>query len=116
MLNVDMKFNKGLLVVRLSGVLNKSTSHTLNNVLTTIKENGIKYVLFNLYKLEYVDNYGLDIIKFIYQEIKDNKGKFIICPITKLLEYNTNIMENLYQINEEEKAYDIAKLWMIEQN
>ncbi len=111
MLNIDMSFNQGLLIVRLKGVLNGDTSYILHNdVFEVVKDNGVKYVLFNLTNLDYVDKYGLDVIKIIYKKIKENKGKFILCGIDKLLDYNINIMDNLYQINDEIKAYDIVKL------
>ena len=111
MLDIDMEFKQGILIVRLKGILNGDTSHRLKEDLElTIKDNGIKYVLIKLKKLDFIDKYGLEIIKNSYNEIVKNKGKLIICGINKLFDYNTNITDNLYQINEELTAYEIINI------
>ena len=111
MLDIDMEFKQGILIVRLKGILNGDTSHLLKEDLElTIKDNGIKYVLINLKKLDFIDKYGLEVIKNSYNEIVKNKGKLIICGINKLFDYNTNITDNLYQINEELTAYEIINI------
>ena len=111
MLDIDMEFKQGILIVRLKGILNGDTSHRFKEDLElTIKDNGIKYVLINLKKLDFIDKYGLEVIKNSYNEIVKNKGKLIICGINKLFDYNTNITDNLYQINEELTAYEIINI------
>ena len=111
MLDIDMEFKRGILIVRLKGVLNSDTVNKLkNNLQTTIKDNGIKYVLLNLTKLLFVDNYGLESIKQNYKEIVNNKGKLMICGTNKLLNYNIELTENLYQVGEEKTAYEIVNI------
>ena len=61
-------------------------------------------------KLSYIDKYGLEVIKNSYDEIVKNDGKLILCGINKLFDYNQIITENLYQINEEVKAYEIVNI------
>lgn len=111
MLDIDMEFKQGILVVRLKGVLNGDTSNKLKTDLQQIvKDNGIKYVLLNLKKIEYIDKYGLNVIKQSYHEIVKNEGKLILCGINKLFDYNVNLTSNLYQINEEVTAYKIINI------
>lgn len=111
MLNIDMEFKQGILIVRLKGILNGDTSNLLKKDLElVIKENGVKYVLLNLKKLNYIDNYGLDVIKNSYEEIVKNEGKLILCGIDKIFNYNVNLTDNLYQISEEVSAYDIVNI------
>ena len=111
MLDIDMEFKHGILIVRLKGILNGDTSNLLKKDLElVIKDNGVKYVLLNLKELNYVDNYGLDVIKNSYEEIVKNKGKLILCGIDKIFNYNVNLTDNLYQISEEVTAYDIVNI------
>ena len=77
MLDIDMEFRKGILFVRLRGVLNGDTALELDENLTSIiTDNGIKYLLINLNELTYIDKYGLKVIFKNYQNININNGKF----------------------------------------
>ena len=106
-----MEFQKGILFVRLRGSLNGDTCAKLENNLTElINTNGIKYVLINLYELDYIDKYGINIIIKNYINITKNKGKFIICGINKLFEYNSKITDNLYQVQDEAKAFNVVNV------
>ena len=112
MLNIDMEFKQGILIVRLKGILNGDTSYILkDNLEMVIRDNGIKYVLLNLKKLDYIDKYGIEVMKKSYDEVVANNGKLIICGMEKILNYNTNLTEHLYQINEEPAVYDLVNLW-----
>ncbi|MGM9878980.1 MAG: anti-sigma factor antagonist [Bacilli bacterium] len=111
MLDIDMEFKQGILMVRLKGILNGDTVNLLKSDLEmVIKDNGIKYVLLNLKKLDYIDNYGLEAIQNSYKQIVNNKGKLIICGINKLFDKNNILTENLYQVNEEVTAYEIINI------
>lgn len=111
MLDIEMKFKKGILIVRLKGILNGDTISILQKELKDIIENnGIKYVMLNLKRLSYIDKYGLESIKQSYNYIKSNKGKLILCGIDKLFESNKFLTENLYQVNDEEVAYEIVNI------
>ena len=66
MLDIDMEFKQGILIVRLKGVLNGDTSNLLKSDMEmVIKNNGIKYVLLNLKNLSFIDEYGFEIIKCV---------------------------------------------------
>lgn len=111
MLDVNMEFKQGILMVRLKGVLTKETVHLLEKDLElVIKDNGIKYMLLNLKQIDYIDKIGLETIRKSYNYIVENSGKLIVCGINKLFYYNNAITENLYQINEEITAYEIINI------
>lgn len=111
MLNIDMEFKKGILFVRLNGILNGDTCSLLDEHLTSlISDNGIKYVLLNLDSISYIDKYGVDIIIKNYINICKNKGKLIIVGMEKMFNYNTNIFDRLYQINDESKAFNVVNI------
>ncbi len=111
MLDIDMEFKKGILFVRLKGVLNGDTCTILEDHLTSlITNNGIKYVLLNLNNLTYVDKYGINIILKNYINISCNNGKLIIVGINKLFDYNVNVIDNLYQINDETTAFNLVNI------
>ena len=111
MLNIKMNFQKGILFVRLKGILNGDTCNMLDNNLTNlITSNGVKYVLLNLEELDYIDKYGTNIIIKNYLNIKDNNGNLIIVGINKLFSYNENIFDNLYQIKDEKKVFNLVNI------
>ena len=111
MLDIDIEFNQGILLVRLRGILNGDTVGLLRKDLEmVIRDNGIRYVLINLKKLSFIDNYGLEAIKQSYRQIINNNGKLIICGIDKLFNQNKEIFDNLYQVNDEIMAYEIINI------
>ncbi len=111
MLDIDMEFKQGILIVRLKGILNGDTYNLLKKDLDmVIKNNGIRYVLLNLKKLSFIDRYGLEAIKSSYKEVVNNRGKLIICGIDKLFSENHFLTEHLYQVNEEITAYEIVNI------
>lgn len=111
MLDIDMEFKKGILFVRLKGILNGDTCTLLDEQLTSlVRNNGIKYVLLNFSDLNYIDKYGINIIIKNYLNIATNSGKLIIVGIDKLFTYNVNIMDNLYQISDEVTAFNLVNI------
>ena len=63
MIDMDMRFEKGIFIVRLKGILNKENCNVVNKELTNIiRNNGIKYILINLKELTYIDGAGVQII------------------------------------------------------
>lgn len=82
MLKMDMEYNRGVLFVRLDGILNRSTSYKLNNYLVpVILKHKIKYLVYNCFLLESIDECGLDAILNTKCAIKTNKGKLYVCEI-----------------------------------
>ncbi len=80
MLKVNIEYRKGILFVRLKGFLTVYTYDSLNNYLSNIiRQLGIKYIVFNLSKLDVMDNYGRLAITSIINEVKNNHGRGLIC-------------------------------------
>ena len=111
MLDIDMEFKKGILIVRLKGKLDNETSFVLDNDLRClILNNGIKYLLFNVSRLDYIDERGFSVIKNNYFNILKNNGKMLICGFDKVLDYNINLNNTFYQIKNEEGAYQLIQI------
>lgn len=80
MLNINLEFRKGVLFVRLEGILNKDSVVKLKNeVSLIIKDNGIQNVVFNLSKLDNIDIKGINSLLYCYEIVNKNKGKVMIC-------------------------------------
>lgn len=110
MLEISMEFRKGILFVRLYGILNGDTCYKLKENLTDlIKDNGIKYVLINLSNIHYVDKYGIYSILDNYKNIVHNQGKLMICGINNLFKNNI-ILDDLYQLSDELKAFNMVNV------
>lgn len=111
MLEIDMEFKKGILIVRIKGRLDINTYHQLDKELNDIVvNNGIKYLLLNITNLDYLDEYGLKVIRNNYINIMKNKGKLLLCGTDKILDYNININDTLYQIKKEEGAFQLIQI------
>lgn len=84
MLDVDIRFIKGVLVVTLEGKLNNNSVSSLKeNLITIIKNGGIKYLMFNIN--ECVLEEDIDIFDECNKLIKKNKGKMYVCGLNKKL-------------------------------
>lgn len=80
MLEINMEFARGMLFIRLSGILSKRTSKGLKNTLDKmIDEEGIKYFVINLEGLDYIDEEGIHLIMNRYFDITLHDGKLVIC-------------------------------------
>ena len=111
MLDIDMEFKKGILIVRLKGKLDNETSFVLDNDLRClILNNVIKYLLLNVTNLDYIDERGFGVIKNNYFNILKNNGKMLICGFDKVLDYNINLNNTFYQIKSEEGAYQLIQI------
>ena len=84
MLKMDMEYNHGVLFIRLDGVLNRSTSYKLNNYLVpVILKHKIKYLVYNCFLLDSIDECGMDAILNTKCAVKTNKGKIYVCEVPK---------------------------------
>lgn len=111
MLDINYEFRKGVLFIRLSGVLNKNTVNKLQNEVTDmIKDNGIRNVVFNLSNLDSIDMKGINNLLYNYELCHSNKGISLICGIenslvrhridnTRLLKYMTETSDELSALN-----------------
>lgn len=110
MLEIEMEFHKGILFVRLNGILDQNTSKRLDRDLSSIiYHNGIKYVLLNLRRLRYLDYVGVEVLSKNYDLIRENQGKFMVCGLDEILD-TKNILKYFYQLPDEISAYDVVKI------
>jgi hypothetical protein len=97
-MHINIEFIKGVLVVRLEGVLNKKSVKSVRDSLINIIENGgIKYLMFNL--TESVLEERIDMFEECNKLIKKNKGKMYICGFNKKTE--NLITNNYYTVDNE---------------
>lgn len=79
MLKVLMEFRKGILFVRLFGILNDSTIGAFKSeVKEVIIESGIKYVVLNTSNLEGISKEGVQEIKNLKKILKKTDGQFFL--------------------------------------
>ncbi len=110
MLNMDLEYNKGILFVRLKGNLNRKSSYKLNNyLLPVLLKHKIKYLVYNLYEREGVDESGIDAILNTKCAIKSNKGKICLCEVSKELKRLIRRLR-IKSVEDERKVFDLIKV------
>lgn len=78
MLNINIEFKKGILFVRLEGILNNKNENKIENTITNvIKEGGIRYLVLNVNNLKISSK--INLFSNCERFIKDNDGKMLIC-------------------------------------
>lgn len=83
MLKVDMEYEKGILYVRLNGVLDRKACYKINNyIVPVVLKHKIKYLVFNLFLLKDIDEAGLDSLLNTKCAIRSNKGKICLCEVS----------------------------------
>ena len=74
MLKINMEFSKGILWIRLDGILNKTTSNTFDDeVIPVILKHGIKYVVVNLDKVNVIDLKGIESLISLNEVVRSMK-------------------------------------------
>lgn len=98
---MNLEYNKGVLFVRLSGYINHNMSYKINNILVPkILEKGIRYLVFNLYDVDDIDEFGFDALLNVKCAIKTNKGKICLCEIPKYIEKKISLLKIVKAKNE----------------
>ena len=99
MIDYNVEFAKGVLFIRLFGVLNKFNEIEIeNDIIDIIKSGGIRYLVFNLEDLELEEE--VDLFKNCENIVKDNNGRMLICG-----NYNGNYINNFSLVDDELSAY-----------
>ncbi len=79
MLKVLMEFRKGILFVRLFGVLDDKTIETFKiEVKEVIIKSGIRYVVLNTYNLEGISKQGVKEIRTLKKIMQKTDGEFFL--------------------------------------
>lgn len=115
LLDIDMEFRKGILFVRLYGVLVKNTISKLHKEVTDlIKDNGVCNVVFNIKGLDSIDCYGINALLYNYELCKQNNGKTLLCGINNTLVKhrlnNSRLLNYMYEISDELSAINAINL------
>lgn len=112
MLKIDTIYKKGVLFIRLYGVINKVTKMELDKVLeSVINKVGIKYLLINFDSIYYINT---DISKMLdnwSRKIAKNNGKFFICGYEKINnKYFIDISDSIFEMNDEFSVFNIVNI------
>lgn len=115
MLGINIEFHKGILFVRLDGILNKNTVDKLKEeVNTLVKENGIRNIVFNVSNLQSIDCYGINCLLNNYEISKINNGKSLVCGLNNnLVKHrieNSRLLKYMYETSDELSAINMINL------
>lgn len=99
MLDYNVEFTKGVLFIRLFGIINRFNEIEIENDLyEIIKDGGIRYLVFNIEELEIAEEVSL--FSTCEKKVKENDGKMLICG-----NYNGNYIDNFDFVDDELSAY-----------
>ena len=82
MLDINFEFRRGILFIRLRGILTKNTIGDFDSMVTTlIRDNGIRNVVFNVSNLSKIDLKGISRLFYNYELCKKNRGVSLLCCV-----------------------------------
>lgn len=110
-----MEFHKGILFVRLLGILNEYTVEKFSSVVVNfVKENGIRNIVYNISSLKTIDCYGIDALLSSHKICKENNGTSLVCGmnegIVKHRIKNSRLLKYMYETSDELSALNIINL------
>ncbi len=109
MLEMNMEFRKGILFIRLNGILNAATSKKLaDQVNDFVQKKGIKYFTFNLEGLEEITQEGIDTIRENYHQIVSFQGNLVLCGVKS--EGMRTVFEDVYQSSSELGVFQMLQI------
>lgn len=105
MLDIILEFRKGILFIRLKGVITKNTTFKLKEeVVKIINDSGINHIVFNLEETNYIDMKGISNLFYIYEIAKKNNGICYICSLNEKIKNkikNSRLLNYIYEIETE---------------
>lgn len=115
LLDIDLEFCKGILFIRLKGILNKNTVDKLKNeVNNLVEEVGIRNLVFNISELKSIDCYGINALLNNYELCKNNNGRSLVCGINNnLVKHrinNSRLLKYMYETSDELSAVNVINL------
>lgn len=110
MLKMDLQYIRGILFVRLNGVLNRKNTYKINNYLVpVILKHKIKYLVYNLYELDSLDESGVDALLNTKCAIRANKGKICLCEVSDNLKGQIKRLR-IKNVEDERCVFDLIKI------
>lgn len=114
MLNIDLEYKRGILFLRLDGILDKNTSFILKDAIKKIvSKAGIKYLLINFEHLYKIDEYGISSIIDSYNKYLKNNGKLMVCGYNNEIRSNlekTRFKDYVLELNNELSAFSLINI------
>lgn len=112
MLEITKEFRKGILFVRLKGILDKYTVAYLNKEVTkVVADMQFHNVVFNVEGLTSIDMDGIYALLYNYNLCKDNNGVSLLCGVNKSIKNIVNHnLSFIFQIKDEEKAINMVEI------
>lgn len=83
---MKLEYSKGILFIRFLSNIDHSISYKINNLLIPkILSKKIKYIVFNMYEVEDIDEFGLDALLNTKCAVRTNRGKICLCEVSDKL-------------------------------
>lgn len=110
MLKMDLEYIRGILFVRLGGVLNRKSTYKINNYLVPVLlKHKIKYLVYNLYELDEIDESGIDALLNSKCAIRSNKGKICLCEVSNSLKSQIKRLR-IKNVQDERCVFELIKI------
>jgi anti-anti-sigma factor len=115
LLDIHMEFRKGILFVRLKGILSDDTCRNLDNCLEgMVMRKDIRYIVFNIGKLQYIDIEGINTILKYNFNLNRNGGRALLCGINndlvKTRIENSRMLNYMFEISDELSATNVIDM------
>lgn len=114
MLEISLEFMRGMLFVRLKGVLNHNTYTKLSDCLDVmIHEKGLRYFIINLEELDSISEEGLQAIINRYFDVALHDGKLVVCGYNNKFSQNveiSNVFDGIEKSNNELGAFKLINI------
>lgn len=114
MLDINFEFRRGVLFIRLRGVLVKNTIKEFDSCVTTlIRDNGIRNVVFNVSDLTKIDLKGISRLFYNYELCKRNRGVSLLCCVDNYSIHekikSTRLFKYMVDVNDELSAFNFIE-------
>ena len=112
MIKIDCEYKRGILFVRLTGEVNKTTIKNMDIVDNIIRKAGIKYLLINLEKTIIIRHKDISNLISRYKELIGDDGKLVICGYYNPTKINIKIedTDKVYLSGKEVSAFNIINI------
>jgi stage II sporulation protein AA (anti-sigma F factor antagonist) len=114
-MNVQMALRKNILIIRLKGELDQASVTNLKyRVSEVIDKYRIKNLVINMSEVPFMDSSGIGFIIGRYTQIKQRKGKIVICSMNEIVEriFNLSGLKKICLVakteNEAEERVEVA--------